>query len=1118
MRLNSAESDDHRLLEQILEQATHLRRDGLPVDVEKYVGDYPHLANDIRQLLGVLSELDPYDREGCTVTMAPDTDADSAADGGFRLRTAGLRFPTLPDYRVVREIGRGGMGVVYEARDLRLKRPVALKMILAAEFASAEHLQRFRREAELVARLKHSNIVQIYDVGDQDGRPYLALEYVDGKTLADFADGKPLPVRRAAELLEALARAAHHAHQNGIVHRDLKPSNILMARHSDSIETTSLHSTPNPSGLTLSGVVTSDGWTPKITDFGLAKDLLDSADQSRTGTVLGTPSYMSPEQAGGHVRETGPATDVYSLGAILYTLLTGRPPFQGTTAVETVRMVVATQPVPPSHLQPRLPIDLETVCLKCLNKETSRRYASAGELADDLHRFLTGKPILARPTGSVEKTWRWCRRNPVVAGLSAGLLTALVCGFGVSVYYMLMAKYAAELASGEQKRAEAIARQASERAYVSDMRQIPVAWESSLLDEVRELLRAQLPDGFQGHDLRGFEWYYWNRLVNRSKVVGQHANILNCVRFSPDGEFLAGAGRDPDIHIRPVGQTGEVQVLRGHLKSVNRVCFSPDGSQLVSGGDDNTVRLWDCRTGQEIRKWTEHQDSVTCVDWSPDGTWIASSSLDRTVVLRNLADGSQTRSLPHPDPIHQVAFLPTGGRVASGCDGGVVRIWNIASGKESIAFSRHQHRITAIACSKDGRYLASSGHESTTRIWKADTGELVHDLKRPRWDDLDLAFSPDSRKMAAASFDRTITVFDVESGGVDSVNRGHSLSVRSIAWHPDGLRMASGGEEGDIRLWPPGREEPSVARHRPSVLLASLVCSGDGRWLASSGGNVDPVTRERTTEVLVWDRQNMDSPHRIEDQNSGANCLAFSRDGQYLAAAGGAWDSVEKKFERGLVKIWNTEDWKLLPDLSGHSKRVYTLAVSDDSQWIASGGTIGDILVRRFPDGSECRSVDCGLEKEVTALAFSPDGSRLAIGGFDRRLILWDLQKNRELASLESQMPFSAVAFRPDGREIAVADYNAVLRICDANTLRERMQLRGHTGGIASVAFSTDGKRLLTGSEDSTVKVWDAATGRELLTLSGHTKVVKAVAFSPDQKTVYSGGWDETLRIWDTSQ
>jgi serine/threonine protein kinase len=305
---------------------------------------------------------------------------------------------SLGDYEVLAELGRGGMGVVYKARQISLNRLVALKMILDAEHAGPDMLARFRTEAEAVARLQHPNIIQIHEVGEDNGRPFFALEYIVGASLANRLAGTPLPPREAAQLVETLARAMQAAHERDIVHRDLKPANVLLAGAPDT-----------PIGQC----------TPKITDFGLAKKLGDTAGQTASGAIMGTPSYMAPEQAGGQSKQVGPAADVYALGAILYELLTGRPPFKAATAMDTLLQVLSEEPVPPSRLQPRLARDLETICLKCLEKHGRKRYGSAVALADDLRRFLVGEPIVARRVGQLERVSKWAKRRPALAGLLA---------------------------------------------------------------------------------------------------------------------------------------------------------------------------------------------------------------------------------------------------------------------------------------------------------------------------------------------------------------------------------------------------------------------------------------------------------------------------------------------------------------------------------------------------------------------------------------------------------------------------------------------------------------------------------------------------------------------------
>ena len=373
---------------------------------------------DTRPDVGGKGESSTSDAQGMVSGggSSPNTLGDSAPKSLWRDDTAVpsvgakvLRGVTVPGYDILEELGRGGMGVVYKARHRRLQRLVALKMVLAGAHVGQVGLARFRAEAEAVAKLLHSNIVQIYETGEHEGRPYFSLEFVEGGSLDQRIAESPTSPRAAAQFVETLARTMEVAHQRGIVHRDLKPANILLAKigsQSSMVRSREIDSSSLPA----------DHWSrttvPKIADFGLAKRVDDDSSQTQSGTILGTPSYMAPEQAGGKNREIGPAADIYSLGAILYELLVGRPPFKAGNPIDTIRQVIEQEPVPPRQLEPRVPHDLETICLKCLEKDPARRFASAADLADDLRRFVDGDPILARPTPAWERAWKWGKRRP----------------------------------------------------------------------------------------------------------------------------------------------------------------------------------------------------------------------------------------------------------------------------------------------------------------------------------------------------------------------------------------------------------------------------------------------------------------------------------------------------------------------------------------------------------------------------------------------------------------------------------------------------------------------------------------------------------------------------------
>ena len=589
--------------------------------------------------------------DGATIPPAPLTSSgpppSQPAQGSRPSQPAEVH---VAGYEILGELGRGGMGVVYKARQTRLNRLVALKMILAGGHAGEAELARFRTEAEAIARLQHPNIIQVYEISEHEGKPFFSLEFCSGGSLDRKLDGTPWKPRQAAKLMETLARAMHAAHEQHVVHRDLKPANILLS--------------PLSAGGEGSGVRRVG--SPKITDFGLAKKL-DEEGVTGTGAMMGTPSYMSPEQAG-ESKTVGPATDIYSLGAMLYELLTGRPPFKAATALDTVMQVVSLEPVPPRQLQPATPRDLETICLKCLQKAQSKRYATAEALAEDLRRFQAGEPIAARPVGALERGVRWVRRNPVVAGLAAGLVLVLTTGIVASTLFALDAREQARqadaqaqetkrealekdrqatlarVAEGQAREAKGEAEQKARAAldaeakmreaegaakrdaqaarqseYDAKLLLVQNAWEQRQVPRFLDLLEGLKPRPGRD-DLRDFEWYYWNKQFQRDLLTIQgFGTSVQCVVFSPDGKRLATACLDGTVKVCDAFTAQEVLLFKADRLGVNSVAYSPDGKCLASGGKEKTVKVWDAASGQQVASCKGHTGEIRSVAFSPDG-------------------------------------------------------------------------------------------------------------------------------------------------------------------------------------------------------------------------------------------------------------------------------------------------------------------------------------------------------------------------------------------------------------------------------------------------------------------------------------------------------------------
>ncbi len=552
-------------------------------------------------------------------------------------------------YAILGELGRGGMGVVYQARHLQLNRVVALKMVLAGGHAGSQELARFLTEAEAVAALQHPNIVQVFDYGRQGELPYMALEFVNGGNLASrLHEGLPRPLD-AAWLVEQLARGMTAAHAKGIIHRDLKPQNVLLALPEGK--------TPEQAALTAC--------TPKLTDFGLAKKVENGSGLTQTGAVMGTPSYMAPEQAMA-MKDIGPAADVYALGAILYECLTGRPPFRGSTPLETLMQVISDEPAAVRQLQPNCPADLETICHKCLHKDTRKRYGSAAALAEDLRRFQAGEPIMARPVGWPERGWRWCLRHRAVASLLATVAATLLLGTTVATVLAVSAsrqaqradraagaateeKQKAETAADqahqdrdraetEKTRAEEQLRRAEWATYLNQLTLAQVEWDQGSPAKAWEHLeRCQW-------DLRGWEHHYLTTRFNKN-TLRAHRLAVTSVAISPDGKRMVSASGDGTAKVWDLERGREILSLTGHTGALSSVAFRPDGKRIVSASYDKSVKVWDADSGAAIHSLVGHTGFVNSAAFSADGKRIVSASHDKTVKVWDAERGTEMLTL-----------------------------------------------------------------------------------------------------------------------------------------------------------------------------------------------------------------------------------------------------------------------------------------------------------------------------------------------------------------------------------------------------------------------------------------------------------------------------------------
>jgi eukaryotic-like serine/threonine-protein kinase len=1054
--VESAAGERPALLRELLLLDLDYRRRGRQSPaIDEYHARFPHDAQVVEAVF----------------RSAPGGGAEPLATGGARRQ--------FGDYELLDEIARGGMGIVYRARQVSLGRIVALKMILAGQLASEREVARFHHEAEAAASLQHPHIVAIHEVGVYDGQHYFSMDYVEGRSLAEIVRDGPLPARRAARYVQSVAEAIHYAHGKGVTHRDVKPANVLI----DAFD------------------------QPRVTDFGVARRTEAGSDLTVSGEVLGTPSYLSPEQATGNLAAVGPASDVYGLGATLCELLTGRPPFRGDTAVATLRQVVDDEPVAPRRLNPTVPRDLEVICLRCLEKAPHRRYASAHELASDLDRFLKGSPIHARSIAWWERAWRWCRRKPLVASLaSATLVLLLVVAVGASLAALMLARERSATLLAQQdameKLWESYLDQARARRWsgrpgrrIEGLKALASAAAIRPTLELRNeaiacmaLMDLRVAREWEGVPPNSFGLAFDAKLEHYSigdaqgnlsiRTVSDNREIIRLpgtgspawvVRFSPGGRWLAAkyhlSGENDNNRARVWDWSrGQLLLQTEHAISNVALTFSSDDRWLAAGRLEGGISLYDLTSGAEAKRLLPHT-AVANIAFHPDSAQLAATTRDRVVVVCHTASGDVLQVLPG---IEGPAWHPTGRLLAVGCSDSRIRVYDTGTWQER-AVLEGQAWPAQLAFSHD--LLASTGNDLTLRLWHpldsspllTVPGSVVAGAP---------AFSPDDRLLAHRIDGSKISLFEVIPAP-ECRRLIVELSASERIWDtdisPDG-RWLAGAYTDSVRLWDlqqgdqvtrmPGRDWRSVRfTHDGRALIA---CGGDGlsRCSLAPGDSA----RAEALRISPWE-------HIALSTKTAAQGCSLSPDGRTLVVA--------------------VSDAALLVDMAtrhetgryGGQAGLAGAVLSPDGRWLACTTWHGS-GVKVF----DTHSAQLVLSVPGTAnsnAAFAPDGQWLAIGtGPEYRL--WSVgswKSGLRIGRSETTDFPGPMAFAPDGRILALVPSFGLIRLIDPANGAELGTLEAPDvqERIVTLSFTPDSAHLIAGSLARRLHDWDLRAIRQHL-------------------------------------
>lgn len=1059
--------------------------------------------------------------------------ADNAAaqDGG---NPAG--FPRrFGDFELLGEVARGGMGIVFRARQLSLNRLVALKMIRDGALATPKAIQRFRLEAETAATLGHPNIVPIHGFGEVDGHWFLSMALIEGEDLSAGMKGVPMDPQPLAGLMVQLARAIHYAHQHGVLHRDLKPSNIML-----------------------------DGrGQPYVTDFGLAKFTDDAGSATHSVEIVGSPNYMAPEQVSGEASQLTTATDIYSLGAVMYELLCGRAPFRAATPLEVLRKVVGEEPQRPRELYRFASPDLETICLKCLQKDPARRYGSAEALAEDLERWLTHRPIRARPVGTLERVLKWGQRNPrlATAVVLLHVVVGLALGTGVWMGYRIARanERLAEAAEEGRRRNLELVRTAEESrrrlvrlnvqtgdrlvAEGDGLGALPWFIEALRLDEA-DPVRASLhryrigsvarqapqlqqlwfheglvqgavfsPDGSRvATATYGGATRIWDAVTGRpvGEPIPSEASV---VEFSPDGTRLATLTMSHKARVwdaatgRPMtppmnGPGGSCYYLFAHAH------FSPDGTRLATAAGGPSAHVWDARTGAMLVT-LHHAKPIHELAWSPDGRRLISAGEDKVVLMWEAEDGTPVgKALVHEGPVWGASFSPDGRRILThSWRPSALRVWDAATREPVTPWLRAGGSMHASAFSRDGQRVMGAFQGGGAAVWEVPGGRQVRAVQHPvgcRF----AALSPDGERLATAGFDKSARVWDVQTGRPLTPVLHHQGIVNTLSWSPDGERLVTASDDGTARMWDLSAVHRS-GRQLLQKVAATQVVFGSGERLIAAACKDGAARLFRVADGAL----------AVPELRHGASVSSVMFDP--------AGDRLLTASEDGTARLWEVATGRESPEAMKHPAPVMSAVFSPDGHWVATACSDGHSRLWESRTGRELRTLPdpqrSGRESGgLTKVLFSPDGKFLVAAGVDGVVRVWDPASGTLVRQLRHSPGVVDLAFSLDGRRLVASVWDGAptalyAQAWEVGTWEPSGPPMKFSDGVYQSAFSPDGGRVVSAAEDSQAVIWDLATSRPAAPPLRHEHSVRHAVFSADGRRVLTASSDGTVRIWDAA-